>query len=267
MATGDDPLVSDEPPCEICGRMADDCVCPECPKCGAAGDPRCAREHGLKQVVIWSGEHGAYWRPNRAGYTTDSADAGRYHRDDAIRIISGCGPEKKIQLVPVAALPMNEAEVLRAELATEREHSGKLAAFKQYVHDRLDGMGVPHDPDPEHNAAHGCRIEGRLNYLQKRVQKAELACAFKDLAIEGAIVADAEGRELSEDDVGYLIAAKQNHGTLLAEIPAIIGALERAAGRLDAEADQLASAGDYGAEIPSGDARMIRQALRLFRAP
>lgn len=37
--------------------------------------------------------------------------------------------------------------------------------FKKYVHRKLDEFGVPHDPDPEHNAKHGCRIEGRLNWL------------------------------------------------------------------------------------------------------
>jgi hypothetical protein len=40
-----------------------------------------------------------------------------------------------------------------------------LRAFKTYVHHRLDHAGVPENPDPEANAEHGCRIEGRLNYL------------------------------------------------------------------------------------------------------
>lgn len=38
----------DEPTyCEVCGCDTDDCVCPECPECGAVGDPRCYTEHGL----------------------------------------------------------------------------------------------------------------------------------------------------------------------------------------------------------------------------
>lgn len=27
--------------CEVCGHEAGSCICPECPKCGATGDPRC----------------------------------------------------------------------------------------------------------------------------------------------------------------------------------------------------------------------------------
>lgn len=30
-----------EGPCECCGKMVDDCICPECPKCGEYGNPDC----------------------------------------------------------------------------------------------------------------------------------------------------------------------------------------------------------------------------------
>jgi hypothetical protein len=52
----------------------------------------------------------------------------------------------------------------------------KLISFKEYVHDRLDKAGVPVDPEPTNNAEHGCRIEGRLNYVfeQLRVVKEEV---------------------------------------------------------------------------------------------
>lgn len=42
---------------------------------------------------------------------------------------------------------------------------GKLQAFKDYVHQRLDAMGVPVDPESPHKAA-GCRIGGRLDYVE-----------------------------------------------------------------------------------------------------
>lgn len=70
----------------------------------------------------------------------------------------------------------------RAELAQEKanhqafvnehnfDHYEKLRAFKKYVHDRLDAVGVPADPEPENNAKHGCRIEGRLNYVLRRYE-------------------------------------------------------------------------------------------------
>lgn len=36
--------------------------------------------------LIWSNEHGAWWRPHRCGYTKWLADAGRYTRAQAISI-------------------------------------------------------------------------------------------------------------------------------------------------------------------------------------
>jgi len=38
----------DEGPCAICCQPVIECVCPECPKCEAQGDPICYRKHGLK---------------------------------------------------------------------------------------------------------------------------------------------------------------------------------------------------------------------------
>lgn len=51
------------------------------------------------------------------------------------------------------------------EAAALREAVAKLERFKAYVHGRLDAAGVPADPEPEANARHGCRIEGRINHL------------------------------------------------------------------------------------------------------
>jgi hypothetical protein len=48
-------------------------------------------------VLIYSGEHRAYWRPDGAGYTTDRDSAGRWWLEDAVRHTSHCGPEKKIE--------------------------------------------------------------------------------------------------------------------------------------------------------------------------
>lgn len=49
------------------------------------------------------------------------------------------------------------------------EELKKLRAFKSLVHSRLDSLGIPTDPEPENNAQHGCRIEGRLNELERRI--------------------------------------------------------------------------------------------------
>lgn len=54
--------------------------------------------------------------------------------------------------------PQREIE----RLTKERD---ALAAFKKWVHDWLDAVGVPHDPEPEHTKEHGCRISGRMRWL------------------------------------------------------------------------------------------------------
>lgn len=38
----------DEPDyCQICAQDVDNCICPECPVCGQAGDPDCYPHHGM----------------------------------------------------------------------------------------------------------------------------------------------------------------------------------------------------------------------------
>lgn len=33
--------------CAVCGKYADDCICPACPVCGQHGNPFCYEAHGL----------------------------------------------------------------------------------------------------------------------------------------------------------------------------------------------------------------------------
>lgn len=50
-----------------------------------------------------------------------------------------------------------------------KEKAESLQKFKDFVHDRLTGMGVPVEfPDGEHTQA-GCRIGDRLDYVQKEI--------------------------------------------------------------------------------------------------
>jgi predicted RNA-binding Zn-ribbon protein involved in translation (DUF1610 family) len=53
-----------------------------------------------------------------------------------------------------------------------------LLKFKQWVHAYLDNIGVPHDPDAEHTAQHGCRISGRMNHL--KAQRDELLAHMRE---------------------------------------------------------------------------------------
>lgn len=47
-AAAHDPAADYEGACEVCGHDVAGCICPECPVCGAQGDPKCHAEHGLK---------------------------------------------------------------------------------------------------------------------------------------------------------------------------------------------------------------------------
>jgi hypothetical protein len=58
-----------------------------------------------------------------------------------------------------------------AGIVAERD---ALAAFKAYVHKRLDEMGVPADPDSPHKAE-GCRVGGRLDWIIDLMADAGLA--------------------------------------------------------------------------------------------
>lgn len=63
---------------------------------------------------------------------------------------------------------------------TELEYQvKKLQAFKDYVHDRLDKMGIEKDPESVHKAA-GCRIGGRIDIVEQQVKELReaLRCAI-----------------------------------------------------------------------------------------
>ena len=61
------------------------------------------REKWLRRSVrIWSAEHRAWWRPERAGYTTLLETAGVYSFADAYDATKHCGPEKRIVYVNAA---------------------------------------------------------------------------------------------------------------------------------------------------------------------
>ncbi len=45
---------------------------------------------------IWSGEHGAWWRPDGAGYTINPSHAGLYTLEEAKALTGHCGREKRI---------------------------------------------------------------------------------------------------------------------------------------------------------------------------
>ncbi|MHB9879143.1 hypothetical protein ACSMXM_05715 [Pacificimonas sp. ICDLI1SI03] len=87
-------------------------------------------------VLIWSGEHHAYWRPNSAGYCTDGLGAGLYSRAEAERIVRGCDAEKKVQIREIPT----DAPIIRdllAKLETARDDAIEAVAIKVDEHDPL----------------------------------------------------------------------------------------------------------------------------------
>lgn len=45
------PYNQEDGACDICGNPVDSCLCPECPVCGAYGDPICYEDHGLMMSI------------------------------------------------------------------------------------------------------------------------------------------------------------------------------------------------------------------------
>lgn len=48
------PPDDNEGPCQVCGQGEVDCICPECPECGAFGDPKCyqgPQQHLTKTII------------------------------------------------------------------------------------------------------------------------------------------------------------------------------------------------------------------------
>lgn len=62
--------------------------------------------------LIWSNEHGAWWRPNSAGYTTFLGGAGRYSEQEAIDICRTARNGFTVEGVPTE-IPVREIDVLR----------------------------------------------------------------------------------------------------------------------------------------------------------
>jgi hypothetical protein len=54
---------------------------------------------------------------------------------------------------------------LESETVALREELERAKQFKDYVHKRLDDMGIEKDPESEHKVA-GCRIGGRLDIVE-----------------------------------------------------------------------------------------------------
>lgn len=58
-----------------------------------------------KKVLIWSGQWGAFWRPDSSGYTKFVDDAGLYTMEEALADTWHAGREKQISYIEASAFP------------------------------------------------------------------------------------------------------------------------------------------------------------------
>lgn len=65
------------------------------------------KKHALpRQYLIWSEEHGAWWRPGKLGYTSSIKMAGRYNFERAMEIEANAN-----QMLDIEAGQFNEVAI------------------------------------------------------------------------------------------------------------------------------------------------------------
>ena len=121
--------------------------------------------------------------PNaEAGEDEDADEVYRLWSDGLAEVISEAG--LKVSAIDWDPRETTEETIsgilggIREQLTQLREQLAEAKKFKAFVHERLDKGGVPHDPDPEHNKACGCRIGGRLNWLFEQLAGAKAATSL-----------------------------------------------------------------------------------------
>lgn len=108
------------------------------------------------EVMIWSSEHGAWWKPGAAGYTNVADAAGRWSFAHAFDLVSHCGPEKRI-FFELAADPEPEAIGSRPGCrgATVATRSG---LYFDFLDPQPDQISIE---DIAHGLSQTCRFGGQ----------------------------------------------------------------------------------------------------------
>jgi hypothetical protein len=57
--------------------------------------------------LVWSEEHGAWWKPGSSGYTRSVLEAGRYSFKEAIQIVGDANRDGKVNEVAMFAILLN----------------------------------------------------------------------------------------------------------------------------------------------------------------
>lgn len=92
-------------------------------------------------------------------------------------MVFDCGPiARATDCVCVPCCMDRGRKEYAADLAAAEQRVRELEAFKKWVHDYLDGMGIPTHPDGPHSKE-GCRIGDRMDIVRERVAELESALA------------------------------------------------------------------------------------------
>lgn len=81
---------------------------------------------------IWSIEHGAWWKPGHAGYTTNKKEAGVYPEVEALQIVANANEHRSPDQPP------NEAMVRASKVTVEPVHFSGHSKPNQIVEDPLN---------------------------------------------------------------------------------------------------------------------------------
>lgn len=136
------PWNQSDPPCGVCGQAEDDCLCPECPTCGAVGDPACYDgQYELSILIDGKWKNGGHGTPEQVHAWAELERVGPLHRPTQLVRMSSHGLVRSLGQVALLA----EVERLRAEedehyRRLEAEYEGKLSE-EELAHERyLDSL-------------------------------------------------------------------------------------------------------------------------------
>jgi hypothetical protein len=74
----------------------------------------CGEPMSEDRYLIWSHEHHGWWGPGSCGYPKRLSEAGRYTREQALRICTGAMAGEVRSLGAFPELPVREADLLEA---------------------------------------------------------------------------------------------------------------------------------------------------------
>lgn len=105
------------------------------------------------QALIWSNQHGMWWRQNNRGYTAHLAEAGVYHLDEARRIVADAtcdGQLVRERIDPVTGVEYTELDEVVVPVV-DPELTGWAKHFAAVEDDAFvcDPPGVGRQSEPE----------------------------------------------------------------------------------------------------------------------